>query len=171
GTLFEKGGSSLGWSVAAATGASIAAGGAHAVAVTGDGSYLFGSPDSCLWLQQQHDAPVVTVVVNNGGYRTGTTTLAAHYPDGLAVTEPTVPGGHLTPSPDYAAHARAQGCHGERVVRAADLAAALDRARTAVRRDRVPAVLDVWVPEHLTGSMDPQRRARTPADDERTNDG
>ncbi len=171
GTLFEKGGSSLGWSVAAATGASIASGGAHAVAVTGDGSYLFGSPDSCLWLQQQHDAPVVTVVVNNGGYRTGTTTLAAHYPDGLAVTEPTVIGGHLTPSPDFAAHARAQGCYGERVVRAADLAAALDRARTAVRRDRVPAVLDVWVPEHLTGSMDPRRRARTVADDERNSDG
>ncbi|MFI7078561.1 thiamine pyrophosphate-dependent enzyme [Micromonospora sp. NPDC049903] len=171
GTLFEKGGSSLGWSVAAATGASIAAGGAHAVAVTGDGSYLFGSPDSCLWLQQQHDAPIVTVVVNNGGYRTGTTTLAAHYPDGLAVAEPTVLGGHLTPSPDFAAHARAQGCHGERVVRAADLAAALDRARAAVQRDRVPAVLDVWVPEHLTGSMDPGRRARTPAADEGTSDG
>ncbi|RUL90562.1 thiamine pyrophosphate-dependent enzyme [Verrucosispora sp. FIM060022] len=168
GTLFEKGGSSLGWSVAAATGASIAAGGAHAVAVTGDGSYLFGSPDSCLWLQQQCDAPVVTVVVNNGGYRTGTTTLAAHYPGGLAVTEPTVLGGHLTPSPDFAAHARSQGCYGERVVAAADLAAALDRARTAVERDRVPAVLDVWVPEHLTGSMDPGRRARTPADEGNT---
>jgi len=170
GTLFEKGGSSLGWSVAAATGASMAAGGAHAVAVTGDGSYLFGSPDSCLWLQQQHDAPVVTVVVNNGGYRTGTTTLAAHYPDGLAVTEPTVLGGHLTPSPDFAAHARSQGCYGEQVVRAADLTAALDRARTAVARDRVPAVLDVWVPEHLTGSMDPARRAR-PAHDEGNTDG
>lgn len=160
GTLFEKGGSSLGWAVAAATGASMAAGGAHAVAVTGDGSYLFGSPDSCLWLQQQYDAPVVTVVVNNGGYRTGTTTLAAHYPDGLAAAEPTVVGGHLTPSPDFAAHARAQGCFGERVVRAVDLPAALDRARAAVARDRTPAVLDVWVPEHLTGSMDPRRRAR-----------
>lgn len=171
GTLFEKGGSSLGWSVAAATGASIAAGGAHAVAVTGDGSYLFGSPDSCLWLQQQHDAPVVTVVVNNGGYRTGTTTLAAHYPDGLAAAEPTVLGGHLTPSPDFAAHARSQGCYGERVVRASDLSAALDRARAAVERDRVPAVLDVWVPEHLTGSMDSGRRARTRPTTEGSSDG
>ncbi|MFE9959312.1 thiamine pyrophosphate-dependent enzyme [Micromonospora sp. NPDC005299] len=171
GTLFEKGGSSLGWSVAAATGASIASGGAHAVAVTGDGSYLFGSPDSCLWLQQQHDAPVVTVVVNNGGYRTGTTTLAAHYPGGLAAAEPTVIGGHLTPSPDFAAHARSQGCYGERVVRAADLAAALDRARTAVERHRVPAVLDVWVPEHLTGSMDPGRRERARTTTEGSNDG
>ncbi|WP_416906018.1 thiamine pyrophosphate-dependent enzyme [Micromonospora echinospora] len=171
GTLFEKGGSSLGWSVAAATGASIASGGAHAVAVTGDGSYLFGSPDSCLWLQQQHDAPVVTVVVNNGGYRTGTTTLAAHYPGGLAAAEPTVVGGHLTPSPDFAAHARSQGCYGERVVRAADLAAALDRARTAVERDRVPAVLDVWIPEHLTGSMEPRRRERARATTEGNSDG
>ena len=160
GTLFEKGGSSLGWAVAAATGASLAASGAPAIALTGDGSYLFGSPDSCLWLQQQYDTPVLTVVVNNGGYRTGTTTLAAHYPNGLATAAPTVAGGHLTPSPDFAAHARAQGGYGERVVQAADLPAALDRARHAVERERRPAVLDVWVPEHLTGSMDPTRRAR-----------
>ncbi|MGW3899196.1 thiamine pyrophosphate-dependent enzyme, partial [Micromonospora profundi] len=73
-------------------------------------------------------------------------------------------------SPDFAAHARSQGCYGEQVVRAADLTAALDRARTAVARDRVPAVLDVWVPEHLTGSMDPARRAR-PAHDEGNTDG
>lgn len=160
GTLFEKGGSSLGWSVAAATGARISSGGAHTVALTGDGSYLFGSPDSCLWLQQHHDAPVVTVVVNNGGYRTGTTTLAAHYPGGVALDSSVVAGGHLTPSPDFAGHARSQGAFGERVDRAADLLPALARARTAVETDGVPAVLDVWVPEHLTGSMDPGRRAR-----------
>jgi acetolactate synthase-1/2/3 large subunit len=158
GTLFEKGGSSLGWSVAAATGARIGSGGRPAYALCGDGSYMFGSPDSCLWLQQQHGAPVVTVIVNNGGYRTGTTTLAAHYPQGWAVQQETIAGGHVTPSPDFAGHARSQGCFGEKVVQAAELLPALERARQAVERSGVPAVLDVWVPEHLTGSMDPARR-------------
>jgi len=163
GTLFEKGGSSLGWSVAAATGARLASGDTPAVALTGDGSYLFGSPDSCLWLQQQYDVPVLTVIINNGGYRTGTTTLRNHYPEGTAASADTIAGGHLTPSPDFAAQALSQGAHGERVEQAADLVPALQRARTAVERDRLPAVLDVWVPEHVTASMAPDRRRRQQA--------
>lgn len=155
GTLFEKGGSSLGWSVAAAVGARIASGDTPTVALAGDGSYLFGSPDSCLWLQQQYDAPVLTVLLNNRGYRTGTSTLVRHYPQGHAAREPSIPGGHLHRTPDFAAHARSQGAFGERVTAAADLAAAIGRARTAVERDRVPAVLDIRVPGHLHDRYDP----------------
>jgi acetolactate synthase-1/2/3 large subunit len=149
GTLFEKGGSSLGWSVAAAVGARLASGDRPTVALAGDGSYLFGSPDSCLWLQQEYDAPVLTVVINNGGYRTGTATLAHHYPDGYAVGQPEIAGGHLSRTPDFAAHARSQGAHGEAVERATDLESVLSRARLAVERDRVPAVIEVRVPQHL----------------------
>lgn len=149
GTLFEKGGSSLGWSVAAAVGARIASGDRPTVALAGDGSYMFGSPDSCLWLQQEYDAPVLTVVINNGGYRTGTATLAHHYPGGHAVTQEVIAGGHIAHSPDFAAHARSQGAHGEVVERAADLKAAVLRAREAVEQHRLPAVLEVRVPQHL----------------------
>lgn len=150
GTLFEKGGSSLGWAVAAAVGGRIASADRPTVAVTGDGSYLFGSPDSCLWLQQRHEAPVLTVVVNNRGHRTGTTTLAAHYPDGYAARQEVIDGGHLTPSPDFAAHAVSQGAFGVRVTEAGELCAAFAEARHAVESLRVPAVVDVWVPQHLS---------------------
>lgn len=150
GTLFEKGGSSLGWAVAAAVGGRIASGDRPSVTVTGDGSYLFGSPDSCLWLQQRHAAPVLTVIVNNRGHRTGTTTLAAHYPHGYAIDQEVVDGGHLKPSPDFAAHAHSQGAFGVRVTQAGELPTALAAARHAVEVLRVPAVVDVWVPEHLS---------------------
>jgi acetolactate synthase-1/2/3 large subunit len=163
GTLFEKGGSSLGWAVGAAIGARAASGDQPTVALTGDGSYLFGSPTSTLWLQQHLDAPVLTVIVNNGGYRTGTAALAADYPDGDAVAEGSFRGGVLDPSPDHAAHARSQGGYGRRVTDVAELIDAVAGARRAVERDRVPAVVDVRVEPHVPRRPAARSSATTPA--------
>jgi acetolactate synthase I/II/III large subunit len=51
----------------------------------------------------------------------------------------------LDPSPDFAAIARVQGAHGERVERPDDLARALADAKRAVAEGR-PALLDVVCP-------------------------
>lgn len=148
GTLFEKGGSSLGWAQAAAVGARLASGGRPTVAVTGDGSYMFGSPDSVLWLQYQHDAPVVTVILNNGGYRTGTTTLDAHFPDGYAVENAELRGGRLEPSLPFAEMAKAAGAFGARVTDREELMSALRTAREVVSQQGVPAVVEVLLKTH-----------------------
>lgn len=149
GTLFEKGGSSLGWAMAAALGARVADPGRPTVCLTGDGSYLFGSPDSVLWAQVHHNAPVLTVINNNRGYRTGTSALAEQYPEGYAVQAGEFTGGRIAPPPDFAAAAAASGAFGRKVTELHELLPVLEAARNAVEIDGRPAVVDVWVPEHL----------------------
>lgn len=160
GTLFEKGGSSLGWAVAAAIGARIVDRQRPAACLTGDGSYMFGSSQALLWAQGQYDAPVLTVVCNNRGYRTGTTTLKANYPDGHAVMNQDFSGGVFDPPPDFAAEAEAQGGYGRRVLDGRDLRQVLADARNAVEIERRPAVVDVWLPalaDGTTHSPDPRK--------------
>jgi acetolactate synthase-1/2/3 large subunit len=162
GTLFEKGASSLGWAQAAGVGLRVAADDRPTTCVTGDGSYIFGSPTAVLWAQQQLDRPVLTIVMANGGYRTGSTTLAAHYPEGAAVSEGAYDGGLLEPAPRLAAQAEAGGGHGAVITSRASLRDELRRARERVERDRVPAVVEVVVEPHrdrLPSAGDQRRRA------------
>jgi acetolactate synthase-1/2/3 large subunit len=150
-TLFDSGGSSLGWGVAAAAGALLVDRGRTAVCMTGDGSYSFGSPDALLWTQQYHDVPVMTVVCNNRGYRTGTVKLVRDYPEGYSATHGDLTGGTFDPPPDFSAHATAAGGVGRKVLTRSELVDALREARRAVSEDRVPAVVDVWLDSHVTG--------------------
>lgn len=152
GTMFDKGGSSLGWAVAALIGARYVEPDRPAVCLTGDGSYIFGVTQALLWTQQHLGAPVLTVVCNNRGYRTGTQTLVSRYPHGFAANAGTFAGGQFDPPPDYAAEAEAAGGYGARVVSLSELDDALAAARKATETDRRPAVVDVWLPAHVTGA-------------------
>ncbi len=144
-TLFDSGGSSLGWAVAAGIGIRAAQPERFAACLTGDGAYMFGVPSALLWAQTQYAAPVLTVVANNRGYRTGTVRLREDYPDGAAVQAHDFSGGTFDPPPDFAAEARAAGGFGVRVTEPADLVPALEKARGAVESG-APAVVDVWLP-------------------------
>jgi acetolactate synthase-1/2/3 large subunit len=145
-TLFESGGSSLGWSVAAGMGVRFADRGLFVASLVGDGAYQFGSPSILLWAQGRYDVPILTVVANNRGYRTGTIRLREDYPDGSAVRANDYSGGTFDPPPDFAAQARAAGGFGARVDERADLVPTLREARAAVERQGCPAVIDVWLP-------------------------
>lgn len=159
GSLFDKGGSSLGWAVAAACGGRMTDPERPAVCLSGDGSYLFGVPTALLHAQLQHQAPVLTVVCNNRGYRTGTTSLIERYPDGFAVRAGDFTGGTFDPPPDIAAEARAAGGFGETVITTAELPAALAAARQATEIERRPAVVDVWLPALADGAHPLDSRA------------
>jgi len=63
--LYSRGGG-LGWGLPAAMGVSLGRGCEPAVAVVGDGSFLY-SPQA-LWTAVREGLPVVTVVMNNRGY-------------------------------------------------------------------------------------------------------
>jgi acetolactate synthase I/II/III large subunit len=145
-TLFESGGSSLGWSVAAGIGIRLADRGRFVASLVGDGAYQFGSPSILLWAQTRYDAPLLTVIANNRGYRTGTVRLREDYPEGSAVRMNDYSGGVFDPPPDFAAEAEAAGGFGARVDDPTDLVATLGKARTAVEHDGRPAVVDVWLP-------------------------
>jgi acetolactate synthase I/II/III large subunit len=102
----------------------------HIVAVlTGDGSFGFNAME--IDTAVRHRAPILIVVANNGGWAIEVRDQQETY--GRVV-------GTRLQFADHAAMARAFGMHGERVERAEDLPAAIERALA-----NRPALLDVVV--------------------------
>ena len=99
------------------------------VVATGDGAFGFNAME--IDTAVRHRVPLLIVVANNGGWQ-----IEVH---DQRVTHGKVVGTVLQFA-DHAAMARAFGMHGERVERAANLPAALDRALA-----NRPALLDVVV--------------------------
>ncbi|TVY90723.1 Benzoylformate decarboxylase [Lachnellula willkommii] len=72
--------------------------------VVGDGSFMCSAPSSAVWVARKYEIPVLTVVLNNGGWKAPRNSTALVYPDGLNKTatddELNI---SFNPSPDYAA--------------------------------------------------------------------
>jgi acetolactate synthase I/II/III large subunit len=153
GTLVGTGGSSIGWAAPAAVGVKVAAGDRPVVACVGDGSWMFGNPQVTVWASAFHRAPVLFIVWNNRGYRTGTNEVLRTYPEGYAAKGQDLTGGWFDPCPNYSGEAAASGAHGEKVTDPNEVGPALRRALEAMERDRVPAVLDMWLPKLVTGEV------------------
>jgi acetolactate synthase-1/2/3 large subunit len=82
GSLLNSGGGSLGWAVGAAVGAKLAAPDRTVVSLVGDGSYLFGVPSSAQWMARRYDAPSLTVIFDNQGWKTPSLSTQAVHPRG-----------------------------------------------------------------------------------------
>src|SRR5207247_1420373 len=82
GTIFGSGGSALGWGLGAAVGVKLAYPDRPVVVLVGDGSFVFGAPLTALWVAQTSQAPILTVVCNNSGYRATKDPLVGVYPNG-----------------------------------------------------------------------------------------
>jgi len=152
GTQFNSGGSSLGWAGPAAVGAKVAAPDRQIVCCTGDGSWMFGNPQVVTWASAFHKAPVLFIVSNNRGYSTGTTQVLRSYPEGYAAKAQDVTGGWFDPCPNYSGEAAASGAYGEKVTDPDEVAPAIKRGLEAVKNGS-PAVLDMWLPKHVTGEL------------------
>ena len=120
--------------------ASLALPGRTVVVVTGDGSFGFNAME--IDTAARHKAPMLIVVANNGSW-------AIEVRD-QQETHGKVVGTRLQFA-DHAAMARAFGLHAERVERAEDLPAAIDRALAALAQQR-PALLDVLVTPEAVSS-------------------
>jgi acetolactate synthase I/II/III large subunit len=153
GTLLGTGGSSIGWAAPAAVGVKVAAGDRPVVACIGDGSWMFANPQVTVWASAFHRAPVLFIVWNNRGYRTGTGEVLRSYPEGYAARERDFTGGWFDPCPNYSGEAAASGAYGEKVTDPKEVGPAIRRALDAIARDRVPAVLDMWMPKLVTGEV------------------
>lgn len=153
GTLVGTGGSSIGWAASAAIGVKVAAGDRPVVACVGDGSWMFGNPQVTVWASAFHRAPVLFIVWNNRGYRTGTAEVLRSYPEGYAARDRDLTGGWFDPCPNYSGEAAASGAYGEKVTEPKEVGPAIRRALDAIARDRVPAVLDMWMPKLVTGEV------------------
>jgi len=97
---------------------------------------------------QQYQLPILTVVLDNGGWQAVKSAVQRVYPKGIAAEtdqfQSRLTSGRQGEQRDFSAVARAFGAHGERVTEPDDLAAAIDRCLAALD-DGKAAVLHVHV--------------------------
>ncbi len=127
----------LGVGVPYANAASLAFPGRQVIAVVGDGSFGFNAME--IDTAVRHGATPVFIIANNAAWNIERYDQETNY-GGRVV-------GTTLRHSDYAALARALGAHGERVERAEDLPAALERALA-----NAPAVVDVVVSQQVPSS-------------------
>jgi acetolactate synthase-1/2/3 large subunit len=141
-------GGGLGFSGGMALGLKLAQPDRRIVQVIGDGGFHFSSPDSVYSVAQQYQLPILTVVLDNGGWQAVKSAVQRVYPKGIAADtdqfQSRLTSGRQGEQRDFSAVARAFGAHGERVTEPDDLAAAIDRCLAALD-DGKAAVLHVHV--------------------------
>ncbi|KAI8627430.1 putative thiamine pyrophosphate enzyme [Xylariaceae sp. FL1651] len=117
GSWINCGGTGIGWSNGAALGVKMALTdleekGEHRASlvcqVVGDGSFMCAAPSSALWIASKYKIPILTVILNNGGWKAPRNSTELVYPDGLTTSasddEINV---SFRPTPNYAALAEA----------------------------------------------------------------
>jgi acetolactate synthase-1/2/3 large subunit len=145
GTLFNSGGSSLGFGLGASLGVKLAAPDKMVVCLVADGSFLFGCPTPAFWVSHVYHLPFLCIVFNNQGYNAVRMLLRNTFgKDNFAEKEPLFSGLDITPSPDYTLIAQACQAYGERVEDPVEVKPALGRALEQVKTGR-SALLDVRI--------------------------
>lgn len=147
GTFFHNPGTSGGWGPGAALGGKIADPSRDVVMISGDGYYMFASPNPAIWAASHYQAPFLSVIFQNRSYGTGTLRVKATYPDSHS-ERGGFDGGYFDPPIDFAMEASAAGAHAENVRDPADVGPALKRGLAAIRAGR-PALVAVWLPRLL----------------------
>ena len=141
-------GGGLGFSGGMALGLKLAQGDRRIVQVIGDGGFHFSAPDSVYAVAQQYQLPILTVVVDNGGWQAVKSAVQRVYPKGIAAEtdqfQSRLTSGRQGEARGFSDVAKAFGAHGERVSEPDDLADAIDRCLAALD-DGKAAVLHVHV--------------------------
>jgi acetolactate synthase I/II/III large subunit len=141
-------GGGLGFSGGMALGLKLAQPDRRVVQVIGDGGFHFSSPDSVYAVAQQYRIPILTVLLDNGGWQAVKSAVQRVYPRGIAAEtdqfQSRLTSGRQGERRDFSAVAKAFGAHGECVTEPDDLAAAIDRCLAALD-DGKAAVLHVQV--------------------------
>jgi acetolactate synthase-1/2/3 large subunit len=141
-------GGGLGFSGGMALGLKLAQPNRRIVQVIGDGGFHFSSPDSVYAVAQQYQIPILTVVLDNGGWQAVKSATQRVYPKGIAAEtdqfQSRLMSGRQGERRDFSEIAKAFGAFGECVREPEELAAAIDRALAALT-DGKAAVLHVHV--------------------------
>jgi acetolactate synthase I/II/III large subunit len=141
-------GGGLGFSGGMALGLKLAQPKRRIVQVIGDGGFHFSSPDSVYAVAQQYQIPILTVVLDNGGWQAVKSATQRVYPKGIAAEtdqfQSRLMSGRQGGRRDFSQVARAFGAHGECVREPDELTAAIDRCLAALD-DGKAAVLHVHV--------------------------
>ena len=119
GTQLAPTAGAMGYGVPAAVAAALRHPGRQVVALAGDGCFLMNGQEIATAVQ--HDAQMLVLVVDNGGYGTIRMHQEREFPGRVS--------GTALANPDFAALARTFGCWAETVERTEDFAPALARAQ------------------------------------------
>jgi acetolactate synthase-1/2/3 large subunit len=144
GTLIGCSGGGLGYSGGIALGAKLARPDRRVVQVVGDGGFHFSTPTSVYSVAQRQRLPILTVVLDNGGWQAVKEAVLRVYPNGEAAEANQFQaqiGGEVR---RFDQVAQAFGAHGEHVTEPDQLEAALARCLHAVDGGQA-AVLHVKV--------------------------
>ncbi len=148
GSYIGLAGGGLGFSGGMALGLRLAQPRRRIVQVIGDGGFHFSSPDSVYAVAQQYEIPILTVVLDNGGWQAVKSATQRVYPRGVAAEtdqfQSRLMSGRQGERRDFADVARAFGAHGECVTEPDTLEAAIDRCLAALA-DGKAAVLHVHI--------------------------
>ncbi|SNT10087.1 acetolactate synthase-1/2/3 large subunit [Noviherbaspirillum humi] len=127
-------GGGLGFSGGAALGAKLARPKSRVVQVVGDGGFHFSNPTAVYAVAQQYRLPILTVVLDNGGWQAVKEAVLRVYPDGAAAAANDFQARLAGERRDFAQVGAAFGAHAETVDDPALLRDALARCMAALDR-------------------------------------
>jgi acetolactate synthase-1/2/3 large subunit len=146
GTYFMSAGGGLGAGGGTALGLRLAHPDRRVVLVCGDGAFGFGNPDSVYAVAAQYGLPMLTVILDNRGWKAVKEAVLRVHPDGAAASsdefQARLDGRQQGAMRRFEEIGRAFGAHGERVSDPAGLDAAIARCLAALDGGRA-AVLTV----------------------------
>jgi len=134
----------LGTGLGCALGVKVAAPKRPVIFLIGDGSFNYNPALSALGFSQEYEMPILIVLMNNRGYKSMKAGMPRYYPEGWAVKTKNFVGTSITPSPDYAAIARAYDGYGEKVEEPGEVRGALERGLKAMAAGQV-ALIDIYL--------------------------
>ena len=140
GTLIGCSGGGLGYSGGIALGAKLAKPGVRVVQMVGDGGFHFSTPTSVYSVAQRYQLPILTVVLDNGGWQAVKEAVLRVYPDGEAAAAKQFQSQYGGEVRRFDQVAQAFGAHGEYVTEPDQVEAALQRAVQAVDSGRAAVV-------------------------------
>ena len=131
GSLMGLSGGGLGFSAGTALGIKLAQAKNRVIHFVGDGSFYFSNPSSVYAVANQYGLPILTVLLDNGGWSAVKESTLRMYPQGEAKSTNQF-ASDLGYSTDFAAIAEAAGAHGERLTDPEQVEAAIERCLAAL---------------------------------------
>jgi acetolactate synthase-1/2/3 large subunit len=135
GSLMGLSGGGLGFSAGTALGIKLAQANSRVIHFVGDGSFYFSNPSSVYAVANQYGLPILTVLLDNGGWSAVKESTLRMYPQGQAKSTNQF-ASDLGYSTDFAAIAEAAGAHGERLTDPEQVEAAIERCLAALDSGR-----------------------------------
>ncbi|MEY2948744.1 MAG: Benzoylformate decarboxylase [Pseudomonadota bacterium] len=131
GSLMGLSGGGLGFSAGTALGMKLAQSENRVIHFVGDGSFYFSNPSAVYAVARQYNLPILTVLLDNGGWSAVKESTLRMYPLGEAKNTDQF-ASDLGYGTDFAAIAEAAGAHGERLVDPAEVTASIKRCLAAL---------------------------------------